>query len=625
MTDENKNLNNTENEDFWTSLDRNSWNMDIPEDDLRPSGEPSAPTREDKTPAPAKKQPASHVTKRADDSISEDDPFWQLSDRPKAAQKEKAPEADKPSGSWSAAEEPRMPEEKKPRSHKGLKLTLVIVGVVLALILGIMLAGGWAVTYSAQIYPNVYVDGVFVGGRTPQEADAILRQNGWDEQASRVLTVTLPGDVSYQVEYCRSGEKMSRQQAVDAAYAYGHSGGWIGNLWKFIINYLAPVDAALDNRQLDKDYIASCTAQGVEKMKSATADAGYRTDETAKTLTLTKGAGRLVVKEDELNTAIANALEKDQSELRWDNIVGTLDAPDFQALHDEVAVEPADAYFDEGFEIVREQIGVDFDVDEAKRLWSSAAPGSPVVIPLTVTAPSVTADGLSTMLYKDKLGSQTTSFLWSSDNRISNINLAASKLDGIVLLPGETLSYNETVGQRTEETGFLEASAYSDGQVIEAIGGGICQVSSTLYCAEMFANLKTVSRTNHYFKVDYLDYGLDATVSWTKPDFKFQNNRSYPVKIAAYCDNDEKTLTIEIWGTDEDGTYVELRHTSTNVYDEEYTDVHIGYTVVTYRQIYSSDGTFMYETAEPGGVYYFHDEDIEWPKGVTGRELLIQY
>ena len=80
-----------------------------------------------------------------------------------------------------------------------------------------------------------------------------------------------------------------------------------------------------------------------------------------------------------------------------------------------------------------------------------------------------------------------------------------------------------------------------------------------MYCAIMFAQLETVERTNHYFKVDYLDYGLDATVSWPSPDFKFKNSRDYPVKIVAYCNDEDKSLTIEIWGTDVDGSYVELR------------------------------------------------------------------
>ena len=169
------------------------------------------------------------------------------------------------------------------------------------------------------------------------------------------------------------------------------------------------------------------------------------------------------------------------------------------------------------------------------------------------------------------------------------------------------------MGQRTAEAGFLEAGAYDNGEVVQEIGGGICQVSSTLYCAIMFAQLETVERTNHYFKVDYLDYGLDATVSWPSPDFKFKNSRDYPVKIVAYCNDEDKSLTIEIWGTDVDGSYVELRTTKLVVYDSVYVNTAVGYGVSAYRTVYDAEGNFLYEVEEPYGIYYRHDDEIQWP------------
>jgi vancomycin resistance protein YoaR len=114
---------------------------------------------------------------------------------------------------------------------------------------------------------------------------------------------------------------------------------------------------------------------------------------------------------------------------------------------------------------------------------------------------------------------------------VNNIALAAKKIDGVILNPGEEFSYNGTVGQRTESAGFKKAGAYANGKVVQELGGGICQVSSTLYCAVLYANLEITDRTCHYFPVDYLPSGLDATVSWKSPDFKFKNNRDYPIKL----------------------------------------------------------------------------------------------
>ena len=262
---------------------------------------------------------------------------------------------------------------------------------------------------------------------------------------------------------------------------------------------------------------------------------------------------------------------------------------------------------------------VSFGVEEAVQLWQNANIGEQVIIPLTLTQPDFTAEQLEGLLFRDLLGAQMTYYAGSTSERINNIRLAAAKLDGLILLPGESFSYNDVVGKRTEEAGFQYADAYSDGQVVPELGGGICQVSSTLYSASLYARMKTLSRTNHYFKVGYLDYGMDATVSWGGPDFKFRNDRELPVKLAAYLNEDEGSLVVEIWGTDFDGIKVQLRTTVEPVYDNEYPDVQIGNSVVTYSDMYDLDGNYLDTSRANSGVYYFHDENIEWPDGVEKR------
>ena len=164
-----------------------------------------------------------------------------------------------------------------------------------------------------------------------------------------------------------------------------------------------------------------------------------------------------------------------------------------------------------------------------------------------------------------------------NEKRVGNIQKAATLLNGAKVEPGEEFNFNAFIGPRTEEGGWPLAPGIVSGERYEdQAGGGICQVSSTIYCAAMLAQMTTVERTCHMFVVTYLPYGLDATVSWPGPDYKFRNDRDYPVKIVAYCNDADKSITIEIWGTDVDGTQVTLRHTSTPVYDETYTDTLIG-------------------------------------------------
>lgn len=232
-------------------------------------------------------------------------------------------------------------------------------------------------------------------------------------------------------------------------------------------------------------------------------------------------------------------------------------------------------------------------------------------IPLTVTQPKYTAEQLDKMLFADKLGSQTTGYSSSTANRATNVELSAKKINGYILNPGETFSYNTVVGKRTAEAGFKSASAYSGGQVVQSIGGGICQTSSTLYCAVLYANLEIVARSEHGFAVSYVPWGMDATVSWGGPEFKFKNNREFPVKIVTKCKN--RQLTVEIWGTDVDGSYVKMDYSAWTVYDTTYPSVAIGTGAVTYRCVYDKDGELISRTKEANSYYSYHPEAIKWP------------
>ena len=168
------------------------------------------------------------------------------------------------------------------------------------------------------------------------------------------------------------------------------------------------------------------------------------------------------------------------------------------------------------------------------------------------------------------------------------------RFDGVILEPGQSFSYNGTVGQRTAANGFREAGAYSNGQVVQELGGGICQVSSTLYYCTLISNLQITSRTNHYFSVGYIEPGLDATVSWGAPDFVFVNNRTFPIKIHAYVSGG--MITVEIYGTNVDGSYVKME-SAVN-----------GLNVTTYRCVYAADGTLISRTREAASTYHSHDE-----------------
>ncbi len=520
-------------------------------------------------------------------------------------------------------DKPRHEKTGKPRARTRffrLKLTLAIILALLAFsIIGVTVAA-LNVTGSGTNLPNIYVNGIFVGGMTREQTLQTLEDAGWKESTDTPMVVKLPAGISYELDVVKAGAMLSLEDAASLAYRYGHSSGVYGNLWKYLQNKVEPVDVSEEYGGLNEEYILQETEKAVKLFMEKTADNGYELDLENSVLRLMKGAGQMQIDTADLSAQLGHAMMQGEREFVKERHDNNLTAPDFSKLHEEIFIEAQDAHYLDTFEVVDEVKGLDFDIAEAERIWKDAEAAEYYEIPLSIVEPEISGEELRSRLFRDRLGSQTTLYTWSSDNRINNIKLCASKFDGMILYPGETFSFNEVVGQRTKEAGFLEAGAYSDGQVVQEVGGGICQVSSTLYCAAMYAQMKTVYRESHYFKVDYLPLGYDATVSWSKPDYKFRNDREYPVKLVAYCDDEAKSITIEIWGTDVDGSYVELTRWEAPVYDEEYTEVEIGTAAIAYRNVYDKDGNFLYRVEEPYSMYHLYEEEIQWPEDVLEEE-----
>jgi vancomycin resistance protein YoaR len=159
------------------------------------------------------------------------------------------------------------------------------------------------------------------------------------------------------------------------------------------------------------------------------------------------------------------------------------------------------------------------------------------------TQPTITRDMLSSMFGRIASFSTETT---KDKNRNTNISLSAQAINGRMVAPGETLSFNECTGERTSDKGYREAGAISGGVLIDATGGGVCQTSSTLFNAVVRADLEIVDRTEHSWPSTYVPKGEDAAVDWPRLDFKFKNNKDTPVFIMA--DYADQLLTVEVYG-----------------------------------------------------------------------------
>lgn len=200
--------------------------------------------------------------------------------------------------------------------------------------------------------------------------------------------------------------------------------------------------------------------------------------------------------------------------------------------------------------------GFGFDREELQAMLEAAKPGEEVQILLTALKPQMDTETLRNSLFQDVLAEAHTDHT-ANYNRTNNLKLACEAMDGTIVLPGEEFSFNRTVGQRTEAKGYREALVYTGGgQSKPEVGGGVCQVASSIYYAVLQADLETTERAAHMFLVDYVPFGMDATVYWGSLDYKFRNNSPYPIKIESSVHDGQ--VHVVLYGTEWKDYTVEL-------------------------------------------------------------------
>ena len=212
-----------------------------------------------------------------------------------------------------------------------------------------------------------------------------------------------------------------------------------------------------------------------------------------------------------------------------------------------------------GFAIDQEKLAQDIQaaLDERRFDAEIEATGSEV-------QPEIT-EASAKDLYKTISTFTTTTT--ANSNRNTNVRLAAEAINGTVIPPGGEFSFNETVGQRTEAKGYKSAAAYSGGEVVQETGGGVCQVSSTLYNAVVRAGMEISYRRSHTFEPSYVTPGQDATVSWELPDFKFINTSKAAIGLRASYSNQKMTVSVYGIPVLEDGMTIDLESVQTETLD----------------------------------------------------------
>ena len=370
------------------------------------------------------------------------------------------------------------------------------------------------------------------------------------------------------------GTTYNIDEIVEDAYSIGRRGNIFINNFEIAKTLIFHKDynlkGTIDDKNLE-DIIY--TLNGF--LENAIQEVSYYIDEDV--LYIIKGKEGNAVNDKRLKELIEEKINDFSQDIDFIEIPTTHSTPkdiDIEKIYSEIYSEPQDAYITNDPLTIHPNInGVDFAItmEEAKAIL--AEDKEEYEIPLKITIANKTLADLGKEAFPNELGKFYTKFDVGNASRTTNIKLATNKINGVIVLPGETFSYNKTVGKRTIDNGFKEAGAYLNGQVVQEVGGGICQVSSTLYNAVLYANLEVVERHNHTFESSYVAASRDATVSWGGPDFKFKNNRTYPIRIVASSNNG--TETVSIYGIKEDDDYeviIQSRKLSTISRKTEYVD-----------------------------------------------------
>ena len=338
---------------------------------------------------------------------------------------------------------------------------------------------------------------------------------------------------------------------VKEAMLIGKSGNIIKDNYQILFTLVfknnLKYDVKLDEKEINKK---------IEELNSKLPGALQKTNYYIEdeNLIIIKGKKGIEINKEEFIKKINETIKKEEKrfEIPVENSVP--EEIDIEKIYKEIYKEAKNAYIEENPTQVHAQVnGVDFAIslEQAKQIISEEK--EEYVIPLKITIPEITLDDLSKEAFPQILGTFTTTYSASNENRETNLKLSSEKINGTIIMPGEIFSYNKIVGERTIAKGYKEAAVYSGGKVINGIGGGICQLSSTLYNAVVYANLEIVSRSNHMFLTSYVTAGRDATVSWGTLDFSFKNTRKYPIKVVSIVKNG--LVTVEIQGLKEEKEY----------------------------------------------------------------------
>ena len=435
-------------------------------------------------------------------------------------------------------------KEKKLTPTKWLIIGVVVFAVLLLLSTVFALFN----INNEKIIGKVTIDHLAIKGLDKTQVKQLL-ENKIQEKINKEIKININNEEQtlllsqLELEY-------NTEDAIEEAYNIGRNSNIFVNNFNIVKSYLLGKNISLPY-SYNEDLLVKAIEEIKAKIPNGVIPYSYCIEEDK--LIITKGQKGQSIDEKELLQKIKNNIELSTFEaIELQTFEIEPEEIDIDKIYQEVYSEAKDAYYTTNpFQVYPEVIGIDFNIEEAKEIIQEEK--DEYVILLTITKPKKTINDIGTEAFPDLLSTFTTRYDESNVSRSTNLKIAARKINGTVVLPGDIFSYNKTVGKRTVEEGYRDAAGYEGGKVVQMLGGGICQVSSTLYDSVVYANLDVVERHNHAFLTSYIGAGKDATVVYGSLDFKFKNTRKNPISIKTSASNG--ILKIDIYGIKEDTEY----------------------------------------------------------------------
>lgn len=429
------------------------------------------------------------------------------------------------------------------------KPIFILIAVVLVIVIVIFSVGfGIANLSNDKILNGVVIANVDVSNMTKEEAIQAVN-SVYAESTARTIILNY-GDFSFEISSDDIGFGYTNaEELVEQGYEYGRNGNIFQNNMTVLKSYMNTENRIQTEEKIDFDKLKMAVEDAIPEENIFVKDDYYEV--SGDKLLLTKGVEGKKIDYTTLGDKVLEALKTREMNVEIPVVISTPVSLDIDEVYARVHKEPIDASYKEGatFEVINEVNGLDFDKEEAKSLYIALKPGETAKVDLKVTEPKIKVADLGDVLFKTLIATYTSKYDISDKNRVTNLEIAANRCNNTVLYPGDEFSYNKALGHRTTANGYKMGNSFAGGKVVQTIGGGICQVSSTLYNAVLRAGLTITDRTAHGMYVQYVPQSTDATVVDNAIDFKFRNDRKYPVKIVTTCENG--VMTASIYGVKE--------------------------------------------------------------------------